>query len=194
MRVAARGVRGKADGDEELAHAPGGFAATGEPVRPQRLADDATDAMPRVERRERVLEDHLHPPAQRPQLAVAHVRDVLAVEHDAPVRRPVEAQDRPADRRLPAAGLADEAERLAAADRQRHVVDGAHVADVPIEDEAALDREVELQPVELDERARPVPGGHAFSATRTQFARVSRNGYGPAGARSSPASSTNASR
>ena len=45
----------------------------GEAVRAQRLADDPADAVPRVERRVRVLEDHLHPPAQRPQLASSSV-------------------------------------------------------------------------------------------------------------------------
>ena len=52
------------------------------PCTLHRLADHAPDAVPRVQRRERVLEDHLHAPPQRAQLALAEVRDVPAVEAD----------------------------------------------------------------------------------------------------------------
>ena len=72
VRVARRRVRGQADDARAArARAPAPLASRREPVHPQRLADDAADAVPRVQRRERVLEDHLHPPAQRPQLALA---------------------------------------------------------------------------------------------------------------------------
>jgi hypothetical protein len=92
-------------------------------VHAQRLADDAPDAVPRVERGERILEDDLHAPPQRAQLALTQVRDVLAVEHDPSAGRLVKPQQRPADGRLAATRLADEPERLAAADRQIDAVD-----------------------------------------------------------------------
>src|SRR5205085_1608775 len=173
VRVAARGVGRQADGDEQLADPSAGFPPAGEAVRPQRLADDPPDAVPRVERGERILEDHLHAPPQGSELAFAERRDVAAVEDDSAAGRPVEPQDRAADGRLPATRLADEAERLAAADRQRHVVDGADVADVPVEDEPAPDREVELEPVELDERPAGAVrlrgrGAHAVAAARVR--------------------------
>ena len=47
-------------------------------------ADDGADGVPRVQRGLRVLEHHLDVPAQRPQLALAHVRDVAPLEHDLP--------------------------------------------------------------------------------------------------------------
>ena len=56
-----------------------------------------------------------------------------------------EPEDRAPERRLAATRLADEAERLAALDRQRDVVDGLDVADVAVEHDAALDREVDLE-------------------------------------------------
>src|SRR5439155_10489778 len=89
---------------------------------------------------------------------------------DPPGRRLVEAQDRPADRGLAAARLADETEGLAAADRQRDAVDCADGADVPIEDEAALDRKALFDVLELDERAGSVRGlrRHAVAATRVR--------------------------
>ena len=58
----------------------------GDLVRAQRLADDATDRMPRIERRVRILEDHLHLPAHRVQLVLGRLGDVLAVERDSPAR------------------------------------------------------------------------------------------------------------
>jgi hypothetical protein len=171
VRVAAGGVARQPNGLEELAHAQVRLAPVREPVGAERLADDPADAMPRVERRERVLEDHLHAAPQRPQLPVAELGDVSPVEDDAAVSRLVEPQDRPADGRLAAAGLADETERLPATDRQRHVVDGADVADVAVEDEPALDREVLLQVLQLDERPSAVAGiesAHAVAATRVR--------------------------
>ena len=109
--------------------------------------------MPRVQRGIRVLEDHLHPAPERPQLGLAEVRDVLAVEDDPAAGRLVETQDRPAHGGLPAARLADEAERFAATDLERDAVDRLDVADMPVEDEPALDRKVDLDVVELDEVA-----------------------------------------
>src|SRR5215207_37283 len=108
--------------------------------------------MPRVQRGERVLEDHLHPPPQRAQLSLAGVGDVAPVEDDAPAGRLVQAQQRTADGRLAAARLANETERLAAVDLERDVVDGAHVAHVPVENEPGLDRKPDAQVLRPDER------------------------------------------
>ena len=46
------------------------------------LLQDVADRHARVERRIRVLEDHLHLPAHPSQSATAQPRDVLPVEHD----------------------------------------------------------------------------------------------------------------
>ena len=138
---------------EELADALARLAPLGDAVDAERLAHDPPHAVARVQGRVRVLEDHLHAPAQRPQGALAEVRDVLAVEDHVPVRGLVEAQDRPAERGLAAAGLAHEPERLAALDGEGDVVDGLDVADVAVEQEPALDREPHLQVLDVDERA-----------------------------------------
>ena len=52
------------------------------PVDHERLADDRADRLARVQRRVRVLEDHLHLAAQRLELCAVRVRDLLAVEAD----------------------------------------------------------------------------------------------------------------
>src|SRR4029453_14052142 len=94
-------------------------------------------------------------------------------EDDAAVGRLVEAQDRAADRRLSASGLAHEAERLPACDLERDAGDGLDVADVAVEDEAALDREPHPEVVDLDERRAVVDEVflfcHSSSHTRDSF-------------------------
>ena len=68
--------------------------------------------------------------------------------------------------------IADEAERLSPADTQRDAVDRPDVAHVAVEDEAALDREVLLDVLELDERVGSVRAwlrrAHAVAATRVR--------------------------
>ena len=155
VRVARRGVGREPDHLQQLAHLLAELLAAA-PVHAQRLADHPPDRVARVQRGVRVLEDHLHPLPQRPQLALAHVRDVGAVEEDRAAGGLVQAQQRPADRRLAAARLADEPERLAALDRQRDAVDRLHVADVPVHDDPAPDREPDLEILDLDERVAAV--------------------------------------
>jgi hypothetical protein len=53
-------------------------------VQRERAAEDLGDALARVQRGERVLEDHLHVAAQRPHLAAPGPRDVAPAEGDAP--------------------------------------------------------------------------------------------------------------
>ena len=55
---------------EQLAHPPPALLERAHAVDQQRLGDDVGDRHARVERRERVLEDHLHLAPQRPQLGL----------------------------------------------------------------------------------------------------------------------------
>src|SRR5262249_61616156 len=110
--------------------------ASGHGGSPHRLADDPRHAVSRVERRERVLEHHLHPRTELAHARLACRRDVDAVEDDAAAGGLVEADDRAPNRRLPAARLADEAERLAALDRERDLVDRLARADVAVQSES----------------------------------------------------------
>ena len=65
VRVAVDVVGREADDLEQLLHAPAHLAARALPVDAERVADDLADALARVERRVRVLEDHLHLAAER---------------------------------------------------------------------------------------------------------------------------------
>jgi hypothetical protein len=94
-------------------------------AEPQRKADDVARLLARVERAVGVLEDDLELGAQRVQLAPLGVRDVAAGEADAAARRVEQPHRRARQRRLAAAGLADQADGLAGVDRERHAVDRA---------------------------------------------------------------------
>jgi hypothetical protein len=131
---------------------------TREPVQLQRLADDLTARQARVERRVRVLEDHVQISPVRPQLAPRQVRDVVPVETDRSRGRLDQAQDAVGDGRLPAAGLADQAEHLARRERERDPVDGTD--DAPVSRQPAADREVLHQSVDLERGTVSVAARH----------------------------------
>src|SRR5262249_42181155 len=96
-------------------------------------ADDRADGMPRVQRRVRVLEDHLDVPPERPHLAWPQVGDVVAVENDPPSGGLKEAGQQTAGGRLAASRFAHQPERLALADAEVNAVDRPHCADLAAE-------------------------------------------------------------
>ena len=124
VRVLLRDLVGRheADAREQLAHAPVDRAARADAVDLQRPRDVVIDALDRIERRERILEDHLHVRAvveQRP--APPLIADVLAVEDDLAVGRRVQAREQPRDGALAAAALAHERRHVARAERERNI-------------------------------------------------------------------------
>jgi hypothetical protein len=100
-------------------------------VRLDRLRDLLADAVHRVQRRHRVLEDHpdlvaavvLHLRVGLQEQVVALVAD-LAAELRVDAAR--QAHDRHRGHALPRAGLADDPDHLAALELERHAIDGAH--------------------------------------------------------------------
>ena len=128
-------------------------------VRPHPLDEQRLDRLARVQAAHRVLEDHLDVLAAPAQLLTLEGGDVGAVDDDAALGRGLEVEDRLAERRLAAAGLADEPVGLAPADLQVDAVDGVDVADDLVEDDAPLDREVHLDAAHVDEDVALVVGG-----------------------------------
>jgi hypothetical protein len=106
---------------------PGGRLGAAGPLDQQRLGQRLRDRQVRVEAAQRVLEHVLHhaAPAQRPPLRVRIPGDVGAVDDDPAPRGTHQAEDGPGERRLAGTGFADDADRLAPADGQRHAVQGA---------------------------------------------------------------------
>src|SRR2546421_12979898 len=87
----------------------------------------------------------------------------MALEEDGPLRRLQQADDRPAERRLPAAGLADQPEGLAFPHREVDVVDRMHVRDLSLQ-KPLPNREILLDVPYFDERVAAVLDVHAASS------------------------------
>src|ERR687895_1913497 len=121
-------------------------------VEAQRHPDYLPHPLAGIERRERVLEHHLHLAPQGLHLPAARLRDVLAAEAQRAVRGVDEAHDRPRHRRLPAARLADQPDGLPFCDGEGHVVDGVHLRHLALDQDALLDREEDLEVLDLDQR------------------------------------------
>src|SRR4029453_6416901 len=113
MREAVVVLGREPDGLEQLLDSPLALLAVADAVDPHRVADDRPDPLPGVQRGVRVLEDHLHLAAQRPKCAGLELPDRAAVEDDVAVGRVEQPHDAAPQRGLPAAGLADDPERLA---------------------------------------------------------------------------------
>ena len=132
-------------------------AARPDVVDDERLGDEVADRLLRVERLVRVLEDELDPPPVAAQLLLAPQRaDVGALEVDPAGRLAGELDDDPPGRRLATARLADQREDLALDQRQVDAVDRPDDALRPAPDEveqAAVDREMDRQAGQLDDRA-----------------------------------------
>ena len=131
------------------------------------LLDLPADLVERVQRRERVLEDHRNPPpAHRAEPVVGKPEEVDAVEQNlAPelrVRKPGQAHHRQRRDALARARFPDHAERQAAIDRQRDVVDRPHHA-VPRP-------KGDLEVADLEERSH-LNSARAGRGTRTECRR-----------------------
>src|SRR5919108_758423 len=123
VRVAVRVVRVEADHLEQLAHGVAPAFARADPVHLERLGDDVPDRHAGVERGVRVLEDDLHLAPHAPEILALQRGELLAHEAHGAGRRADELEDRVAGGRLPRAGLAHEAERLALGDLEADAVD-----------------------------------------------------------------------
>ncbi len=144
MRVLVETLRRLGDPDRVQQRERGlvGLALVHVQVEDQRLGDLLADLHHRVERRHRVLEDHRHLGApHRAHVVLRVADDVVALVEDVALTDDValgqQAHDRPRQDRLARAGLAHDAERLAAVEAERHTVDGTHGA--------ALGAEVRLE-------------------------------------------------
>jgi hypothetical protein len=157
VRVAPQRRGREPDGVQQLPQPAGdGRLVTAQSMGVQRLGEQRLDVLPRVERAQGVLEDHLHAPAHVAHRLRLERGDVGAVEEDLARGGLDEPEDGPAQGGLAAAGLPHQAVRRPAVDGQVDAVHGLDVPDRPVEEQAALDREVHLEAAHLQQR---VPGG-----------------------------------
>ncbi len=123
----------------------------------ERLADDVADRHAGVERGVGVLEDHLDVAPHRLQRPAGQPGDVLALVADLARGGPLQVHQHPGHRRLAAAGLADDAQRLAPVQVEGDAVDRLDGADLPPEQDALGEREVLDQAADLQDRlGRPL--------------------------------------
>ena len=160
----------QADKSEQLFDAVDALLAVGDAVDEQRFADYVEEGHARVERREWVLEDHLHVAAQRLQLVAREIGDlehgaVACAEVDLAVGGFKGAHDAAGGGRFAAAALTDEAEGLAAVDAKVDAVDGADLADDALQ-EALPNREVFAQSFDFQQCLFVLHIGH-FSSYST---------------------------
>ncbi len=149
IRPGHRGRVGDAHRLEQLDGSPARLPTSRLPMHHERLGDLVADGEHRVERRSRLLEDERDSgAADRLHLALGGVHQAAALEPDVSAgdaaRRLYEPQDRQRGHRLAAARFADQADGLAAADREADVVDGV--------DGAARGLEPRRQVLDLQER------------------------------------------
>jgi len=117
--------REQPDAPEQLVHALLDVPARADPVDQQRPRQVMVDPLDRVQRRERILEDHLHLRAVGEHVALpVQIADVVATEQDRPRARRIEPREHSSHRALAAAALADERRHDTGPERERDVVDG----------------------------------------------------------------------
>ena len=118
--------RGQLHAHEQVAQ--GLLERTAVAVDLQRAREVIAHGVHRVQRREGVLEGHLHPAAVRPErLATVDVHDI-AVQPDVAAGARIELREQPRDRRLARTRLADQRGDAAAAQLEAHVIDSLQAA------------------------------------------------------------------
>src|SRR6185437_5211086 len=126
MRVAAHIGRVEADAAQQLVDIGGEFGAGDDAVHRGRLANDVAHPHARVERGVGVLENHLDGELRRLALRRRQRGAVAPAIEDGAGARRHDAGDDAAERRLAAAGFADETDDLAGADDEIDRGDGVH--------------------------------------------------------------------
>ena len=122
-------ARGRPTRSSSSAHPRAGRCRIpGDAVQDQRTGEDLADRHARIERRVRVLEDHLHAPPQRADRRLAGMGDVGAGKDDLAGRRFVQPRDQPRQSRLAATGFAHQSDGFAGKDLQVDAIDGAQHA------------------------------------------------------------------
>jgi len=109
----------------------------------QWLSNDAANGHARVKGSIRVLEDHLHLSPHSSELLPFQFGEILSLEINTAIGRPVELQDCPACRALAAAALSDQAQGLTPPDEKADAVYGFDVPYVPLK-HTSCDREILL--------------------------------------------------
>ncbi len=157
--------RHEPDRREQLLHTRAHVPPGHEAVDQERPRDVVVNTLDRVQRRERILEDHLHLRAVADERAPPpDLADVLAAEENPPFRRLVEPGDEARDGALTAAALADERGHAPRPELEGDVVDSAQ--DPAPHERRAAEGEVLRQALHFDRRAAHRRSSARWQATR----------------------------
>src|SRR5439155_9977764 len=103
------------------------------------------DRHARIERRIRVLKNHLEVGTRPAQIMTAELAQVLSSQNNSTVRRWNQLQNRPAQRGFATARFADQTENLPLLQRERDTIDGFDRTDMAAENHSTLHRKVGFQ-------------------------------------------------
>ena len=151
MGLARQDVRAQPDLSQELHHPLFPFGPAHGGVDGKGLTDNVGDGLFRVERRIRVLEDHLHRFAVPSERRAAQGGDVLAIDDDRAPGRVDETDHQPGQGGLSRSALAHETQGPPGVDPQGHLVDRSHRPGHPPQHPAAQ-REILDQVAHLEDR------------------------------------------
>ena len=127
VRIAASHIRAQPHPVQQLRYAITPLlGGARQAVDKERLRDRGPHRHARVERRIRVLEDHLHLSSQRAQEPLRHPRDIRPVKRDRAGARLEQAQQGPPQRGLAAARFTHQAQGLSGEDLQVHLLHRPH--------------------------------------------------------------------
>ncbi len=174
VREAVDVLRGEPDHLEQLPDLLANLVAASVAVDLERVGDDLPDALAWIERRVRVLEDHLQLAPVGTKLGARQARDVVAAESHRPAGRLQEPDEEAPQRRLPAAGLSDDAERLSTPHFERDAVDRVDVLGRAPPERARVHRKVLDHVDRLEQHGAGSVRAHAIlrrSAGRTAGSR-----------------------
>src|SRR5205823_553102 len=135
-------------------------------IERERLFEERSDFLARIERCEGVLEHHLHPRTQALEGFPVRGRDVVAVDAEAASRRALDHRNLSRQRRLAAARLADAGQRLARSDAERDAVERPHQALGP--EKSERNRVVTAEGARFEERSRRHRCARTLAASLSQ--------------------------
>ena len=119
----------------------------------ERLGQNRVDGHARVERTERILENHLQVLAQRAEFGLTQRQNIATIVKDAAGRRRSEFQDGATDRRFATAAFADQTNGFARFNIEAHIVHRFDLARFVTED-ASEHGKPSAQILDRDERHR----------------------------------------
>src|SRR6266545_2770379 len=140
-----------ADFFQQTADARGQFRRRNPLVGLHRFGDGVKYGHPRIERGVGVLENHLEIAPRPPQCVALELRQIPAAQNDSAFGGRDQLKNRPPQGGLAATGFADQPEDLSLRQRERNAVHGLDRSDMAPKDDAAFDREIGLQVLDLEE-------------------------------------------